>query len=464
MSRFVFVALLLASVPLQAASVRWIGVAQDVRQVTTIAVTGTWATGDTATLTINNKNVTVTIGADVSTSNVADVLARAVDAANGTENLLNDESRNFGGEEIPEFAEVDADADGATLTLSSETPGVPFTVTRSESTAGDGALGAVTSVTAATGKNHFDNAKNWEGGSLPSATDTLVFDSGSVDVLYGLGNATLDYALRRTNGYTGDIGLPKINPNGYAEYRTRFLALPVTATTGSVIHHIGGEVESAASGRTYLDFGTNDPSEITAFIRDAPAAGDDGAAVQLVGGKDLSLAVFRGSVGVGTNVGQNATILTAVATRNSTGDTSADVSIGTAASFRDAANSVEVASGSITLACDCDGGSNEILCHGGVLKVESTVAVNVIYVYGGRVDFRGSEIATCHVYSGGELDLSSAGAVVFTNPVELYRGFTFRDPLFRMQGLGIRFDFNGCTSADGTLQLRNNLSLVPAGL
>lgn len=114
------------------ATVRWTGAAQDVRQVSTITVSGTWATGDTATLTINNKSLTVTVGSSTSTTNIADILARAVNAANATENLLGNESRNFGGRELPEFTEVVATSSGAVLTLSSATPGVPFTITRSE--------------------------------------------------------------------------------------------------------------------------------------------------------------------------------------------------------------------------------------------------------------------------------------------------------------------------------------------
>lgn len=225
MIRYLCAWLLLAS-SLQAATVRWTGAAQDVRQVTTIAVSGTWASGDTATITCNNKSVTVTVGTSTTTSNVADILARAIDAANATEDLLGDESRNFGGEEIPEFAEIDASSNGATLTLTSETPGVPFTVTRSEATAGDGALGAVTEATAATGKNWLSNAANYSGGAVPVDNDTLIFESGSADVFYALDHFrtnNIDLNVTITNGWSGQMGLPPVNANGYAEYRNRYL-------------------------------------------------------------------------------------------------------------------------------------------------------------------------------------------------------------------------------------------------
>jgi hypothetical protein len=200
----------------------WTGNAQAIKQVDTFTPTLTWATGDTATLTINKKSLTVTVGAAVTPTDVAAALAAAVNASDATTGLVGTESRNFGGQEIPEFTEVVASSSGAVLTLKSVTAGVPFTVTASEVTAGTGIMGSVTHATAATGPNFVDNANNYDTAALPADNDTLYFDSGSTSVLHALDyfrtNAR-DLTIVISNDYTGQIGNPSINPIGYREYR-----------------------------------------------------------------------------------------------------------------------------------------------------------------------------------------------------------------------------------------------------
>lgn len=268
MTRFILAAVIwLAASPLFAANVRWTGAAQDVRGVWTITVTGTWATADTATLTINNKSLTVTVGSSTSTSNVADIIARAIDAANTTEDLLGNETRNFGGEEIPEFAELDATSSGAVITITTEEPGVSLTaasgsvaLTRSEATAGDGALGAVTQVTAATGKNWLNNANNYTDrdadgdNDIPIDNDTLIFDSGDVDVLYALDHFranNIDLTVLVTNDYTGQFGNPVESPLGYTEYRARFYQQRGGSKSFTLEKGVNGNTDC---GILYLDF------------------------------------------------------------------------------------------------------------------------------------------------------------------------------------------------------------------
>ena len=207
---------------LNGAELHWVGNAQDRAQRDTMAVTGTWATGDTWTLVINKKSLTGTVGSAVSTANVADMIARAVDAANATADLLGNETRNLGGQQIPEFNEIDADANGSTVTFTSATAGVPYTITRSEVTAGDGALGAITSVVVATGKNWLNNADNYDTGNLPIDNDTLHIDIGSVSILYALDYFranNIDLTMNVSTNYGGQIGRPLLNPNGYVDYR-----------------------------------------------------------------------------------------------------------------------------------------------------------------------------------------------------------------------------------------------------
>lgn len=455
---------MLLAVAVQAANVRWIGAADDVAQVTTSTVTGAWATDDTAVAQINNKQVVLALGTDVATTDVAAELAAAInatDAETGKVGVTFDETRNVGGQDIGEFNDVIATASGSVLTITSRTPGVPYTIAFSATTAGSGAMGAASTTTAATGRNNFDNAANWEGGSLPSATDTLVFDAGSVSVLFGLENTTLDYAINRANSYTGSIGLPKINNThagrSYSEYRARFLAVPVTATTGSVSHYIGDRTTTRASGATYLDFGTNDPASIYVYCNATAAAGSDGAPLQVVGGKDLYLTMYGGNIDAGTNLGENATTMQVLTIFKADSAAKNSVArVGTNANFFNGILPIRQYAGTIYLDADCDGTNNAIEVHGGTLLVAQTSQLRALRIYGGRVDFRGTLVNALSVY-GGEFDATRCLSATISNSIMLYSGFTYRDP---GNVIGQTIEFQGCKITDGVLALRKNITIT----
>ena len=461
MSAIIWLAL---TATLLAANVRWTGGANDVAQVTTSTITGTWATADEAVAEINNKQVVLTLGTDVATTDVAAELAASINAAartGGEVGTTADETRNIGGQEIGEFVDVIASASGSVLTVKSRVAGTPFTATFSETTAGSGAMGAAATPTAATGNNFFNNADNWEGGVLPSATDTLVFDSGTNSVIYGLANATLDYVLERNDGYGGSIGLAKINAThsgkSYDEYRQRFLDLPITATTGSVAHSIGGRSSAPPQGLTYIDLGTNDPAAISVFVYDTAVSATDGAPVQLVGGVDIVLTIYKGNVDVGTNLGETTTsIATATTFDNGTPTTDVNLRIGTNASFLNGTAPILQYNGTINLEADCAGSNNKIEVHGGTLNVAQSSTLNDLSVYGGTVDFRGDGIATLAEY-GGIFDASRCASATLGMPILLYNGFTHLDPA---NVLGQSIEFQGCSISDGTLVLRKNLSFT----
>lgn len=280
-----------------AANVRWTGNAQDVRQVTTIAVSGTWATADTATITCNKKSVTVTLGTPVATTDVAAALAAAINATSATDDLVSNETRNVGGQEIAEFTEISASASGSTLTLTSATPGVPFTVTRSEATVGSGALGAVTQVTAATGRNWLSNADNYEGGSLPVDNDTLYIDTGSVSILYGLDYFranSVDLNVVISNDWLGQLGLPLQNVAGYVEYRGRWFQFQGLSKSLAFIEGTSG---SAGQGRCWVDLQDQSPTSVAI----ARGRGENGArpSIFLAGSNVIAtLSIQAGNVSI----------------------------------------------------------------------------------------------------------------------------------------------------------------------
>jgi trimeric autotransporter adhesin len=229
------------------ATPRWKGKALPVAQVNTITVANTWAAADTVTLTMNGKAIVITIGATVTTAAVATAIKEAINGDTITGNATRSES----GANIPEFAEVAATVLNSVVTVTGNTKGKPFTLTVTESTAGSGtATGAV--ATAASGPNHWNEAKNWDTGSVPVDGDTPYIDNSNVSILYGLDQSAVTLAaLYVGQSFTGTIGLPEVNSDGtqYLEYRDQYLAV------GATILQIGLGV-GEGSGRIKINTGS----------------------------------------------------------------------------------------------------------------------------------------------------------------------------------------------------------------
>jgi hypothetical protein len=224
------------------ATINWIGNAHDVKQISTITVANTWAAGDTATMTINGKDLIVTIGATgTATTEVATSLKEAWMSAtrlDGTGTWA--ATSNCGGQEFGEFAEATASVSGSVVTIIANKAGVPFTLSVTETTAGSGTATGATS-TAATGKEFWDNGDNWSGGSVPSTDDVVIFKDSDVSCRYGLQNGGKAVTIQQWMSYTGEIGLPAINRNGipYYEYRQRYLRLDNTGAGTAIAHRFG---------------------------------------------------------------------------------------------------------------------------------------------------------------------------------------------------------------------------------
>lgn len=280
------------------ASLRWIGAALDVQQVDLITCANTFTAGDTATLTINSKSIIVTLGATVTVTAVATAIAEAINGETAT----GDATRSADGSDIPEFAELTATSDAGVVTVTANTAGRPFTLTASESTAGDGTVVRSASV-ACTGKNFWGNTANWDTGSLPIDADVVYFDNSSVSVLYDLDQSLIELAeLYIALSFTGEIGLPEINAEGgYHEYRSQYL------TIGPVILKIGAGAGNG-SGRLKINSGA-DVAAVTVFNTGSSA---DELPAFMWKGTDAAntLTLVNGSVGVGVFGGEVATLAT----------------------------------------------------------------------------------------------------------------------------------------------------------
>jgi hypothetical protein len=194
----------------------WLARAAARAQVETVTIALTWAIADVANVTINGKTVTFTATANTIANVVAGLLA-ALQAST-----------------IVEFLEITWASPGAgTITGTGKVAGKPFTVTASETTAGNGTCTTATT-TAATGPNHVNDANNWSGAAVPVNGDEVNVDLSKGSMLYGLDQSAVTLAvcrIFRSSQTSNRAGLPLINTGGYTEYRETSLKWGATLAT-----------------------------------------------------------------------------------------------------------------------------------------------------------------------------------------------------------------------------------------
>lgn len=372
----------------------WVGQAQVVRQVDTVTITA----GDAATtytVTINTKAVSYTGSATVAT------VAAGLQAA-------------FAASADPEFRELtSAYVSGATFTVTGPADGAPFTL--AVSVAGGSGTISRTATTAATGPHDAGAAANYSGGSLPSAGDTLVFESSATSVLYnltGLAAVALAAVVRRVS-FTGTIGLPDVNPAGYREYRTRDLSLDAPAVT---IEQSGQD----QAQQIRLNSITASATTLT-VIGDAAGGGVGAERVEVRGLPASSVVnVTGGSVAVAPLAGQSCTVATLRGLN-------ATVRVGSGASL----TTVNLQNCQARLEAGC---TTLTIDQGGSVTTTGAAAVTNTNVDGGTLAWRSTgSPGTVKVGSGGVIDFSNApAAVALGATAEVYAGATWSDPAGRV--------------------------------
>lgn len=228
---------------------QFIGNAAAVKQITTVTVGGTCLDGETFTLTMNTKDLVLTLVGNEATTAVATALkemwmaATRLDGSGST-----DVTSNAGGQQFGEFSKVTATVSGSVVTLTANKPGVPFVVTASETSA----TGTLTLATpqAATGPNFWDNGDNWNTLTVPANDDTFVLRDCNVPIWFGLPNGSLEGTFEHWMSHTGEVGLPPINIDDpskpYYEYLQPYVRLD-DAGTGTDIAHRWGMGEGPGS-------------------------------------------------------------------------------------------------------------------------------------------------------------------------------------------------------------------------
>ena len=275
---------------------RWIGAADAVAQVTTITFSA-YTSGETYTLTINDKDVTYTAAASTNT-----------DVWNGLQAA-------WEGSDVPEHVEAIATVDSGVV-LTSRTEGQPFTVSAS---ATGGITSTVTATTAATGPNFFDDDANWEDGSAPSGSDDLLFADSDVDLLYNIEPALAFGDVTVERSFTGRIGLARTSDNGYNEYRDRYLKF-----ASAVVLEIG---TGSGNGSNRLLFDCNNQDMTVDIFHSGSGESEAEAPIQILDSSTSStIGVYGGEVSLeSTTTSRGCASLVVVSP--DTADVSATVSV-----------------------------------------------------------------------------------------------------------------------------------------
>ena len=398
----------------------WLGNAINIFDVWTITVADTWATGDTVTLTIGGNDLIVTVGA--SDTAVGDVAQAIADAINATAKLdgtgTTDATSNVGGQEINEFTEISAEVSSAVVTITANTAGKPIGLSVAETTAGTGTA-SESNATAATGRNFFNNADNWSASTVPVDGDTIVFDRGSISLLYSLSQGGVTpAAVVITAGYTGNIGLPPTNVDNsgksYAEYRTQALTLcdsgDATNTTVDI-----GQGEGSGSRRLNFNFNTG---QVTGNVYRTGQPLDSATPPLQIAGTHASNVwqILRGVVGFAHLQGDSATIATLRIGYITNRSSDAQVRCGagtTLATIEKDGGILEVNSAIGTALNQSDGETS----------INGTGAVAAITVRGGAIRYNttGTLGGNPIVAGSGVLDFSrDMRSKTVTNPIEVH--------------------------------------------
>lgn len=202
------------------ATKQFVGRAAAVAQVTKVIYSSIVAT-NTYSVTINGKTIS-TVATGTSLATLLDALIALWGASAEPEHRGMVAAYHYDPSSV---------LDG--LQLTGVNAGEPVTVTAAATTGS----ATVTDEVAASGPNFWNLAANWSGGTLPSAGDTLELIDSAVSIKYGLVDTNVYAAVKIYASFTGEVGLPATNVNGYPEYRTRHLTLG--DGTGTVAVTIG---------------------------------------------------------------------------------------------------------------------------------------------------------------------------------------------------------------------------------
>lgn len=387
------------------ATVVWKGDSKAIAQVVTVVVGGTWATGDTATITLNGKGVTFTCAA---TQTIAAMVAGLVAAWNASTE--------------PEHSEITATDASPNVVLTADTAGMPFcgAVTASEVSAA-GTISPSTT-TASSGPYDLNVAANWDTGALPANTNDVVFENTAAPCKYSLSSlpAIVLSSLSYKASDAADLGLPRVHSisgvGDYVETRATYLAIAANTTTI-------GEGSGSATRRCKVNYG-NTVSAVTVFATGAKIETGIPAVLLQNLAANSTLTVHKGSVGVALFSGELATITTSKVGYETAILSDSEVVYGPGASM----TTITQDGGTITVLPNVAASTiTTINQNNGTFTIQGSVAVTTWTCLGGTIyDQSSGTIGTLNLYGTYDHRKSMVAKTITT--LNMYKGAKFYDP------------------------------------
>lgn len=405
------------------ATVLWIGQQIKRPQVNTLTV-GSSTAGHTFITTINGKSITYTAVSGDTTTTIASAikaLLAASDAGEFSELTFGTPSTN-------------------TFTITGPDDGAPFTIALS----GTGTYSS-SSTTSPLSPHDLNDGKNYSTGALPSGSDDLVFENGDVDAKYNaaaLTGITLTSVTRRAS-FTGRIGLPLNNANGYREYRTSEVEFDAPTQTYEL-------AQSDQAGQIRVkSVGASAVTLLVSAESNGAAVGNE--VVELRGLPSSSVVrVQSASLALARNAGQTATVSTLTGN-----DSTVWLGSGVTLTTATLTNCNTTTYASWTTLNQYAGGTTEV-------RGAAAGANSGLKVYGGNVIWRstGATGNSPVVGAGGSVDFSRAPSTVTCGgTVELNAGATWLDPSGRIS-TPYNLNLNRCTLADVRVNVGPNKTLA----
>lgn len=245
---------------------------------------------------------------------------------------------------------------------------------------GSGTLSSITHTTVNSGPADVAVLANWSTGTLPTTSDVVWFTNSAAPASYNLQafSGVVFASLNIDSTYTGLIGLPRNNGNGYVEYRQRYLQHATTVV--NILPGLG-----AGSGQLQLDAGSA-VLTMTGFASNSSAQ------------QGLPALILRGT---GANVYEFTTGNIGIAIEP--GDTAAPASI-TVGYLTSQATDVTLLLGS-----GCTLSSTTINQNGGQLTASSTIAQ--LTQEGGSMTLNLAAGLTLYDVEGGKLISQASGTL-----------------------------------------------------
>lgn len=115
----------------------------------------------------------------------------------------------------------------------------------------DAAEVTVTDTQTPTGPNWWTNPKNWSLGTVPGATDIVIFESGSVSCRYGISDVPAFGGLKHYRTFTGEIGLAETLDDGTPQTLPQYLG--ISGNSSKIDIQIGLGQEGDGAGVVRID-------------------------------------------------------------------------------------------------------------------------------------------------------------------------------------------------------------------